>query len=408
MAAVSIGASTLLTNSQHKRQDSKIAQQDLWSRIIGDEELSPSSSPLLSKASKHLSSTETSKVPRYADAQRDRTLYHPKLVQPTTEQEKDHLAMLSERRIRVDNREAKHQQELVDKLSKALMLGTNNTNTVELSQKGSEDFPSPTSTLCFPEPHHNHDTSTSHNSDYDMDTFIGTCGFVANELEKLKSTQQSSTESTVSDTVFGEMEPQSSSHSFVICSDTQLGIASQNLEWETELAYSRQAVQLINELNPRPRFVSMCGDLIDMEYTFEERRGYSANFKTKEECDRVQDQQNSDFQHVWSDLHPDIAIVCVCGNHDVGNRPTSASIKRFVDAFGDEYLAFWVNGTYNVVLNNVLFVDHSGEGAQELFDTQLLWLEERLKYAHEHDAKMIFVHAHHPWFLVRYVRVGIS
>jgi hypothetical protein len=47
-----------------------------------------------------------------------------------------------------------------------------------------------------------------------------------------------------------------------------------------------------------------------MEFTFFEGKGF-----TKEECDQIQDQQNSDFKSVWSDLHEDIAMVCLCGNH---------------------------------------------------------------------------------------------
>ncbi len=89
--------------------------------------------------------------------------------------------------------------------------------------------------------------------------------------------------------------------------------------------------------------------------------------------------------------------MCLCGNHDVGNRPTPRSIARFRSAFGDEYIAFWSNGSYNIVLNNVLFVDRSG--AERIFNTQLRWLENRLQYARDHHAANIFVFAHHPWFL---------
>lgn len=81
----------------------------------------------------------------------------------------------------------------------------------------------------------------------------------------------------------------------------------------------------------------------------------------------------------------------------MGNRPTPRSIARFRSAFGDEYLAFWSNGSYNIVLNNVLFVDRSG--AERIFNTQLRWLENRLQYARDHQAANIFVFAHHPWFL---------
>lgn len=81
----------------------------------------------------------------------------------------------------------------------------------------------------------------------------------------------------------------------------------------------------------------------------------------------------------------------------IGNRPTPQSIEKFTDAFGDEYLAFWVNGTYNIALNNVLFINP--DGAPEQFQAQLKWLEERLIYANAHHAAQIYVFAHHPWFL---------
>ena len=50
--------------------------------------------------------------------------------------------------------------------------------------------------------------------------------------------------------------------------------------------------------------------VLDMEFTFFEGKGFS-----KEECDQIQDQQNSDFKTVWSGLHEDIAMICLCGNH---------------------------------------------------------------------------------------------
>ena len=145
-----------------------------------------------------------------------------------------------------------------------------------------------------------------------------------------------------------------------------------------------------------------------MEYTFEKRKGTKSKFPStlfnsatghasREVCDAIQDEQNQDFKKLWSRLHQDIALVCLCGNHDIGNRPTPRSIARFRSAFGDEYLAFWTNGSYNIVLNNVLFVDATG--AQRIYNTQLRWLENRLQYARDHQARNIFVFGHHPFFL---------
>ena len=206
-----------------------------------------------------------------------------------------------------------------------------------------------------------------------------------------------------------------SNFSFVVCADTQIGITSQNSEWKTELEYSRQAIAHLNQLRPRPLFCCVCGDLVDMTSSiFANKDGW-----TEAECNRVQDQQNKDWKRTWDDVHPDIALVCVCGNHDVGNRPTRADIERFTSAFGDDYLAFWVSPTlnslckssasslltshcqayrtYNIVVNSNLFSDPSG--AFDLYEEQLEWLEDRLKYAQSQQASHIFVFGHHPWFL---------
>ena len=196
-------------------------------------------------------------------------------------------------------------------------------------------------------------------------------------------------------------EPSQSQHTFVVAADTQFGMATQNEQWESEMEMSRQAVQILNQLEPRPLFCCMCGDLVDMTSSMfvGKRKAFvsSTSQWTKEECDSMQDQQNADFQRIWRDLHPDIALICLCGNHDVGNRPTQPSIQKFQNAFGDDYLAFWANGTYNVVVNSNLCNDPSA--AVDLYEAQLLWIEERLRYAHTKRARQIFVYSHHPWFL---------
>lgn len=182
------------------------------------------------------------------------------------------------------------------------------------------------------------------------------------------------------------------SHTFVVCADSQIGMTSQNKEWETELEYCRHAIQKINIMDPPPLFVTMCGDLVDMEYSF-----FASDSLSKEKCDEIQDHQNEAFKKTWSTLDDRIALVCICGNHDVGNHPTPASIEKFRNAFGDEYLAFWANGSYNIVLNNVLFADPSN--AMTMYNEQLKWLEGRLQYASALRANQIFIFAHHPWFL---------
>jgi 3',5'-cyclic AMP phosphodiesterase CpdA len=188
-------------------------------------------------------------------------------------------------------------------------------------------------------------------------------------------------------------------HTFVVTADTQLGMASGNASWDEELRYSRQCVAALNALQPKPLFCCVCGDLVDMTASlFRGNPKYGAKeVWTEEECNRVQDQQNDDFKSIWKDVDPEIALVCLCGNHDVGNRPQAADIERFKNSFGDDYLAFWARNTYNIVVNSSLFNDPSG--AEHLYKEQLQWLEDRLRHAVEHKAGNIFVFSHHPWFL---------
>jgi serine/threonine-protein phosphatase CPPED1 len=182
---------------------------------------------------------------------------------------------------------------------------------------------------------------------------------------------------------------------FVIGADTQLGINSRNKEWQTEIEYSKQAVKHINALKPRPAFVTMCGDLVDMEAEMFIGVG---DYKTREQCDKVQEQQWDDYSAVWSKVHADIPVLCLCGNHDVGNRPTPQSIQRFKSKFGDDYFAFWYKGCYFINLNTNIHNDKTF--CPELFDEQNDWLEERLVYARKQSStRRIFLFGHHPWFL---------
>ena len=70
-----------------------------------------------------------------------------------------------------------------------------------------------------------------------------------------------------------EMEPHSTSHRFVVCADTQFGITKNNETWQAEMDYSVAAVDKINSMDPKPAFVCVCGDLVDMEFSFEKKKG---------------------------------------------------------------------------------------------------------------------------------------
>ena len=58
-------------------------------------------------------------------------------------------------------------------------------------------------------------------------------------------------------------------------------------------------------------------------------------------------------------LDAEIPLLCVCGNHDVGNAPSAVTIERYVSEFGDDYFGFWVGGVRGIVINSNLYYDPS-------------------------------------------------
>ena len=66
-------------------------------------------------------------------------------------------------------------------------------------------------------------------------------------------------------------------------------------------------VHHINRL--KPTFAVMCGDLTD-----------SLLELTPDVDPTLRDRQVADWKKVFGQVDKDIPLVCVCGNHDVGNR----------------------------------------------------------------------------------------
>ena len=79
-------------------------------------------------------------------------------------------------------------------------------------------------------------------------------------------------------------------------------------------------------MNPTPAFFIVCGDLVDA---------------MPDQWPQIRESQEKDFFRVFSKLSPDIPLVCVCGNHDVG--------KHFLSALGTRaliHLAFYCHCRY--------------------------------------------------------------
>lgn len=133
---------------------------------------------------------------------------------------------------------------------------------------------------------------------------------------------------------------------FVQFADPQLGgdakfvLQDTSKGWEIEEAMLAVAIDEINRLGPA--FAIICGDMVEEattpEYDQERRVQQVESFKTQ--CARID---------------PSIPLLCVCGNHDVGDRPNGANVGAYVKDFGDDYFAFWVGGLKGIVINTQLW-----------------------------------------------------
>lgn len=107
--------------------------------------------------------------------------------------------------------------------------------------------------------------------------------------------------------------------------------------YQMELDFARQSVDAINCMKPKPAFVVVCGDLVN------------AYPDQPEQIPQVED-----FKRIFQKVDQDIQLICTCGNHDVGDRPTAQSISTYRDRFGDDYYSFWCRGVQYFILNSQL------------------------------------------------------
>ncbi|XP_045675622.1 serine/threonine-protein phosphatase CPPED1 isoform X1 [Phyllostomus hastatus] len=151
-------------------------------------------------------------------------------------------------------------------------------------------------------------------------------------------------------------------------------------EWEQEIRLTKQAIQAINKMNPRPRFFVVCGDLIHAMPGAPWRK-----------------EQTEDLQRVLRNVGSEIPLVLVSGNHDVGNTPTPETVAEFQQTWGDDYFSFWVGGVLFLVLNSQLLYDASRCPA--LKQAQDQWLDQQLSTARQQKCQHVIIFQHIPLFL---------
>src|SRR3989442_808609 len=124
---------------------------------------------------------------------------------------------------------------------------------------------------------------------------------------------------------------------FVQMADPQFGF----MDSAQEAKNAERAVEHVNRL--KPMFAIICGDLVHPPPGAKGR-----------------DEKLQEFKRIFSKIDPAIPLVCVAGNHDVGNKPTPAALKEHRALFGDDYFSFRAGGIRCLVLNSSLYSDPSG------------------------------------------------
>ncbi|CAL4168659.1 unnamed protein product [Meganyctiphanes norvegica] len=171
---------------------------------------------------------------------------------------------------------------------------------------------------------------------------------------------------------------------FVQAADIQFGMQERwfhdRIGWAKEIKQAKQLVADVNGMNPRPKFIVMCGDLIHAWPSFP----------------NLSEQQRVTFKKIFSGL--EVPLVCVVGNHDIGNTPNNETILTWKKNFGDDYFSFWANGVFFIVINSSFFKDPTD--AKELAAEQDKWLEIQLKVVRTEKPKHAVMFQHIPWFMV--------
>jgi serine/threonine-protein phosphatase CPPED1 len=179
-------------------------------------------------------------------------------------------------------------------------------------------------------------------------------------------------------------------YQFIQCADTQFGMEENDISYAADIANGEKLVTEANRL--LPFFVIVCGDLTNFLPEFD-------SSKLIEDHPYVREKQIADFKSTFAKLNPRIPLILVCGNHDVGNRPTAEKIKTYKKNFGDDYFVFYTPGVTGIVINTNLIADPSG--APKEYQEHMEWIESVTKKAKEDESKHILFFGHHPLFLQR-------
>ena len=161
---------------------------------------------------------------------------------------------------------------------------------------------------------------------------------------------------------------------FVQLADPQFGMFTSDRDFTQETANYEFVVASINRL--RPRFVVICGDLIN-------KAGDPA--------------QTAEYLRITGKIDRAIRVYAVPGNHDVGNEPTPETLAYYRQHFGLDHYSFTQGSLYGIVLNSAV-ISAPGKVQGEAAE-QEAWLKAEVAKARSSGARHIVVFQHHSWFL---------
>ena len=117
--------------------------------------------------------------------------------------------------------------------------------------------------------------------------------------------------------------------------------------------------------------------------------------------DPADEAQVAELYRVSGGLSAAIPLYRVSGNHDSSEddhiTPTSDSLARYRELFGDDIYSFVEGGVKFIVINST--VVHTPREVQAEYRRQIDWLEAELVSARDGSAEKVIVLSHHPLFL---------
>jgi len=174
-------------------------------------------------------------------------------------------------------------------------------------------------------------------------------------------------------------------YEFVLLGDAQIGMGEQQEEEE----FSRRAVEFINNRRQTIKFVVICGDLThNLEDIWAKGDVEGGRKKRLDEL--------KSFKKIYCKIDKSIPLVCVCGNHDVGNKPTKDTIQLYTTEFGDDYFVFWSGGVKFLTLNSQIV--QGLETSNELSIAHEKWFDTEVQTEHKNEPVHLVPICHIPPF----------